>query len=429
MLSSESIARSWFRVFSQKARCGAPLQSLLLVLFLADTRAGDWPQFLGPTRDGVYAGVDLAESWPKEGPPVLWRKKVGQGFSGPVVTGGKLILFHRLGAKETVECLDAATGAPIWSFDYPTGYRDDFGFDEGPRATPAVAEGQIFAFGAEGMLHCLDFQTGKKIWSVNTKTEFGARKGFFGMACSPLVEGDLVLLNVGGADGAGIIALETKTGKLRWKSTRDEASYSSPVAATINGLRCALFFTRAGLAALDPANGAVRFEFPWRSRMDASVNAATPLVVSNLVFLSSSYQTGAVLLRLKQSGVEKIWSADDVLSSHYATGVYRDGFLFGFDGRQEYGENLRCVEFRTGKIRWSEDRFGAGTVTLAGKHLLILGEDGQLVLAPASPDRFQPLARAQILPHGVRPYPALANGRLYARSKDTLLCADLRPAK
>ena len=369
---------------------------LRLLAFLALFRAcaGDWPQFLGPTRNGVYAGADLAEVWPKEGPNIVWRKKVGQGFSGPAVSGGSLILFHRTGDKEAVECLESGSGKLLWRFDYSTGYRDDFGFDEGPRATPTIAQGEVFTFGAEGQLHCLDLQTGKKIWSVNTKAEFGAPKGFFGMVCSPLVEGNAVLLNIGGANGAGIVAFEQSTGKVRWKATDDEASYSSPVAATINGLRYAFFFTRAGLAALDPDSGRTRFEFPWRSRMNASVNAATPLVVDDLVFLSASYQTGAALLRVKGNSVEKVWGADDVLSNHYATSVHDNGFLFGFDGRQEYGENLRCVELKTGKIRWSEDRFGAGTVTLAGKRLLALKENGELLLAPASPDGFKPVARA-----------------------------------
>ena len=417
------------KVFSHDVICGGPLLHLFSYLVLIRACAGDWPQFLGPTRNGVYPGTDLAESWPKEGPPIVWRKKVGQGFSGPAVSGVSLILFHRTGDKEAVERLDAGTGKPLWSFDYSTGYRDDFGFDEGPRATPTIADGKVFTFGAEGRLHCLDFQTGKKIWSINTKAEFGASKGFFGMVCSPLVEGNAVLLNIGGANGAGIVAFEQSTGKVRWKATNDEASYSSPVAATINGRRYAFFFTRAGLAALDPDSGRTRFEFPWRSRMNASVNAATPLVVNDLVFLSASYQAGAVLLRVKENSVEKIWGADDVLSNHYATSVYADGFLFGFDGRQEYGENLRCVEFKTGKIRWSEDRFGAGTVILAGKHLIILTENGELLLAPASPDGFKPVARAHLLPNGVRAYPALAEGRLYARSKDTLVCVDLRPPK
>ena len=413
------------QVPSPKAHCHRVIQVLWLV-FALRMCASDWPQFLGPARNGVYTGSDLADSWPKEGPPVLWRKRIGQGFSAPAVYSAKLILFHRLENQEIVECLDAADGKSIWTFEYPTGYRDDFGFDEGPRATPTIADGKVFTFGAEGVLHCLDFNSGKKIWSVNTKSAFQAPKGFFGMACSPLVEGNAVLLNIGGADGAGIVAFDTAAGKLLWKATEDEASYSSPVAATLNDRRYAFFFNRRGLVALDPSNGKVFFDFPWRPAIHASVSAAAPLVIGDQIFLSASYQTGAILLRVENNRVEKVWSADDALSNHYATSVYHDGFLYGFDGRQESGPNLRCVELKTGKIRWSEDRFGAGTVTLAGQRLLLLKENGELLLAPASPDGFKPIARAQLLPNGVRAYPAVADGHLYARSKDTLICVDLR---
>ena len=399
--------------------------ALLLVALRAG--AGDWPQFLGSTRNGVYAGHDLADAWPKEGPPVVWRRKIGQGFAGPAVASAKLVLFHRVADRETVECLDAGTAKSLWTFDYPTAYRDDFGFDEGPRATPAIADGKVFTFGAEGLLHCLDFASGRKLWSVNAKSDFQAPKGFFGIACSPLVESNALLLNIGGAKGAGVVAFDTVTGKPLWKTGDDEASYSSPVAATLHDRRYAFFFTRAGLLALNPANGKLFFDFPWRPRVHASVSAATPLVIGDLIFLSASYEAGAVLLRVREDGkVDKVWSADDVLSNHYATSICHDGFLYGFDGRQEVGPNLRCVELKSGKVRWSEDRFGAGTVTLADQRLLVLRENGELILAPASHDGFKPAARAQILPNGVRAYPALADGRLYARSKDTLVCVDLR---
>ena len=346
-----------------------------------------------------------------------------------MTSSAKLILFHRLNNREVVECLDADTGKSLWSFDYPTAYQDDFGFDEGPRATPTIADGRVFTFGAEGMLHCFELQTGKKIWSVNTKAQFAAPKGFFGMACSPLIEGSSVLLNIGGMNGAGIVAFDKNTGAQIWKATDDEASYSSPVAATLNDQRYILFFTRHRLVALDPETGKVSFDFPWQPRIHASVSAATPLIIGNLVFLSASYGTGAVLLRVKNNRAEKVWSAEESLSNHYATSVYHDGFLYGFDGRQELGPNLRCVELKTGNVRWSQDRFGAGTVTLAGDHLLVLKENGELVLARASPGGFKPTARAQILPNGVRAYPALADGRLFARSKDAMVCVDLREPK
>jgi outer membrane protein assembly factor BamB len=405
------------------------LLSFAVAAILTRASASDWPQFLGPTRNGAYTGPALTASWSKDGPPILWQRRVGQGFSGPAVASGKLILFHRIDDKETVECLDANTGISLWSFDYPTAYRDDFGFDEGPRATPAISDDHVYTYGAEGVLTCLDFTSGKKIWGLNAKKEFHAPKGFFGIACSPLVEGDAVILNIG-ADGAGIVAFDKLTGKVLWKASTDQASYSSPVAATINNRRYLFVLTLANLVALDPANGKILFQYPFRPPIRASVTAAAPLVVEDQVFLSASYGLGAVLLKITPSGPQKIWAGDDILSNHYATCVHLNGFLYGIHGRTDPGfeppASLRCVELKTGKVRWEQNAFGAATLTLAGDQLFILTEKGELIRAPATPSAFKPLDRAQVLPTKVRAHPALANGLFYARSKDKLVCLDLR---
>lgn len=255
---------------------------------------------------------------------------------------------------------------------------------------------------------------------------FEVPKGFFGSAGSPLVENGRVLANVGGPK-AGIVAFEAKSGKVLWTATAAGASYSSPAGATINGRRYAVFLTRAGLVGLDPATGQVLFERAWRARMAASVNAATPVVVGDLIFISAQYGPGAGVLRLEGSTLTPLWTSDEALSNHYATSVHRDGILYGFHGRQEFGQSFRAVELRTGKVRWSEDRFGAGTVILAGDRLLILRENGELVLAAASPDGFKPIARSKILTGTVRAYPALSDGFLFARNvDDTLIAVDLR---
>jgi len=408
--------------------------SLLVGLFVAaQVSAGDWPQFLGPTRNGVYGGSDLAQDWPGNGPPLVWRRAVGHGFSGPVVANYKLILFDRVNDRETVECLDARDGRALWSFAYPTTYQDEFGFDDGPRATPSIVEGRVYTFGAQGMLHCLDVTSGKKVWSVDIQNDFQAPNGFFGMACSPLIEGDAVLLNIGGAKGAGIVALDKTSGELLWKVSDDEASYSSPIAATLGSQRYALFFTRNGLVAIDPVGGALRLQYPWHSRNRMSVNAATPLIVGDTVFLSACYGTGAILLRLHDHGVERIWSGDDLLSNHYATSVEQDGFLYGIHGRADPGfsprPKLRCVDLKTRKVCWETDSVGAASIIRAGGRLLILTEKGELVNAAASPVAFQPSSRAQVLPSEVRAFPAVADGFFYARNRDQLVCLDLRKVK
>ena len=393
----------------------------------ARVAADDWPQFLGPARNGVYSGPPLAASWPTGGPRTVWRKSIGQGLAGPIVAGGRVILFHRIGNQEAVEAFDARTGGAQWRYAYSTTYRDDFGFDEGPRSVPVVAGGRVYTFGAEGQLHAIDLATGRKIWSEDTASRFHVRKGFFGAAGSPLVEDGRVLANIGGSDGAGIVAFNAETGAVLWTATNHEASYSSPVSATFAGRRCALFFTRQGLIGLDPASGKTLFQRVWRSRSQASVNAASPIVVGDLVFVSASYETGAAVLRVAGNELTDVWSSDDSLSNHYATSVHYNGYLYGFHGRQEFGPSFRSVALKTGKVQWSVDQFHAGTVTLAGDRLLVVRETGELLLAPATPEAFRPIAKAQILPPTVRAYPALADGLLYVRNDNTLVCVDLRP--
>jgi outer membrane protein assembly factor BamB len=431
-LSSRSIA---FPVALSAALCGF---CLCAVVSGQPVAAHDWPQFLGPQRNGVYSGPPLAKSWPAGGPKRAWRRPVGQGFAGPVVAGDRLVIFHRVGNEEVVEALDARTGDPRWRLAYPTSYRDDFGFDEGPRAVPVVAQGRVYTFGAEGQLHAIDLADGRRIWSVDTAHRFGVRKGFFGAAGSPLVEDGRVIANIGGEDAAGgarkaagVVAFDAKTGAVLWTATDHQASYSSGVGATFGGKRVALFFTRQGLVGLDPASGAVVFQRVWRSRSAASVNAASPLVIGDRIFMSASYETGAALLRVQGNTLADVWSSDEAMSNHYATSVVHNGILYGFHGRQEFNPSFRAVTLDTGAVRWTMDRFKAGTVTLAGDMLVILRETGELVLAPASPDAFRPLAQAQVLPPTVRGHAAIADGFLYARNSDTqnneLVCLDLRP--
>ncbi len=398
---------------------------LVAVLSTAALSAQDWPQILGPNRNGIYTGPPIVPSFPRSGPPQMWTREVGAGFAGPVVSGNRLVLFHRVNNRETVEAMDALTGKTTWVFDYPTSYRDDVGFDEGPRAPPGIAGGRVFPHGADGLLHGLDFATGKMLWSVDTRKTFDAPKGYFGVASSPVVDGNKVLVNVGGKQG-GIVAFDAASGKTLWTSTADEASYSSPIVADIGGQHTAVFFTRTGLVALDPADGKVRYQMRWRSRQAASVNAATPIVTGDQIFLSASYSTGATLLKVANSQVTQVWSGEESMSNHYSTSVLKDGYLYGFDGRQEFGQTLRCVELATGKVMWNVDGFGAGSLLIAGDTLVIMRESGELALAPASPKAFRFAARAPLMKGVVRAYPALAGGRYYVRNDRQLAAFDLR---
>jgi hypothetical protein len=242
-------------------------------LAAAPAPANDWPQFLGPTRNGASAETGLLASWPKAGPAELWKQEVGAGYAGPVVAGDWLILFHRVDGEEVVEGLEAATGKKKWKHHYETQYHDAFGKGDGPRATPLIAGDKVYTLGAEGRLTCLKLSSGEKVWVHDLRAEYKPRKGFFGVGTSPIVEDGRLLVNVG-AKGAGIVAFNADDGKELWKATDQESSYSSPMAATIDGVRHVFFFTREGLVSLDPKEGTERFSLRFRSKLDASVNAA-----------------------------------------------------------------------------------------------------------------------------------------------------------
>ena len=400
---------------------------LSFTLALAPTlRAADWPQLHGPARDGHSAETKLNWDWPKGGPPVVWKMDAGSGWASPVVSGESLILFHRVGDDEIVLCLNATAGKEKWKLAYRTKYMDDFNFDDGPRATPTVAGGAVFTLGAAGDLTAVDLATGKKLWARNVTDDYKPAKGFFGAACSPLVMDKKVFVNVG-AKGAGVVCFDAATGKEVWRATDDGASYSSPTTAEIDGKPAAVFFTRAGLRVLDAASGKSLYDFPWKPRDNNSVQAATPLVWKDEVFLTVSYSTGGALVKLKGGAAEEVWSNDKSLSSQYSTPVRVGDYLYGTHGRSDAGTtSLRCVEWKSGEVKWSEAKFGVASLIAVDGGLLALNEGGELVRFDASPDGYKEKGRTTLLTKPTRPSPALANGLLYARDGKQLICVSLK---
>ncbi|MCC6536462.1 MAG: PQQ-like beta-propeller repeat protein [Bryobacterales bacterium] len=381
---------------------------LLLAFFF-----GGWPQLLGPSRNGVYADTDVA--WPSQ---FAWQKAVGSGFAAPVIANGKVILFHRRAKREVVEAFDARTGNTVWTFDYGTEYKDDFGFDNGPRSAPTVAGGRVFTFGAEGVLHALDLATGELQWRVDVHKEYKVAKGFFGAGCSPLVVGNKLYLNIG-AKNAGVGAFDTATGKLLWKASSHAMSYSSPAAAPFG----IVFFTREGILITDPDSGRIRYEKPWRARAQASANVATPLVDGNLLFVSSNYAAGAIVLDFSTSPPTELWSGDDAISAHYATPVIKDGVLYGLHGPTQTGQQLRAVELRTGKVLWKmlASEHG-GSVTLLRGYLLFIRDDGQIFQIRPRPEEVDVVGNFKPLEGTIRAFPAVGEGLVCLRNTATLAC-------
>lgn len=407
--------------------------ALCLFALMSAATAADWPQFLGPYRNGRADDSEraLPDTFPTE-PKTIWSKSLGAGFAGPAVSSGQVIMFHRQGGDAVIEALDAASGSPLWAFSYSTNYADSFGFDNGPRATPTVHRGKVFAHGAEGMVHALDLKTGRLLWKYDTVAELQSPQGFFGRAGAPLVVGGKVIITAGGKNGrgpAGVIALDAESGKLVWQSVDDEAGYSSPIAYGPPEERRLLCWMRNELWALDAATGKVRHHQRLRSTMDASVNAATPIPVGEGdYFVSAGYGVGATIWTLEPDDApfEPGKLADDLLESHYSTAVFADYHLYGFHGRQETGQNLRCIDLNEGKVRWESPRVPGGTLLLVHDKLLVVTELGELWIVKATPEKLNQLAVSQILRAGHRSYPAYSNGILYARDGEKLVGVKLR---
>jgi outer membrane protein assembly factor BamB len=385
----------------------------------------EWPQHLGPNRDGQSQDTGLVRQWPKGGPAVAWNREVGSGWSGPVIAGDRLVLFHRKGDEEVVDCLNPATGESRWTAKYRSRYVDEFNFDNGPRATPLMAGGRVFTFGADGDLRAWELATGKPIWDRNVNREYEVQKGFFGTASSPILAAGNLLVNVGGK-GAAVVAFDPATGKEVWKTGDDPVSYSSPVLAMLGDEEMAIFFTRSGLLAISPRDGRRRLSYPFRPRAHASVNAATPVVSGERVFLSTAYSTGAVLLATKGDKLVEVWQGENILSCHYNTPLLVKGHLYGIDGRQEGGQaSLRCVEWDTGKVKWTKEAFGCAGLVHADGLVLACAESGEVVIFDPNPDGYKERGRAAVLDHPVRALPALAGGRLFVRDGKKLVALEV----
>lgn len=408
----------------------SPMRHLLLLILAQPLLpAADWPQFLGPTRDARASSTEPATPtrFTIE-PEPLWKKSVGSGFAGPVVSDGKLILFHREGSDMTTEALDARTGKPLWRHTYITDYVDSFGFDNGPRAVPAIAEGRVFTHGPEGRVTAIALDTGRELWAYDTAAQAASSQGFFGRAPSPLVIGHTVIIAAGGQiqdQGAGIIALDVEKGTPVWHSVDDEAGYASPTSQG-GHLLC---WMRNRLWLLEATSGRVLHSLPLRARMDASVNAATPLPCgTNSWFVSAGYGVGANLFEITaQSELRQTWSQQDILDCHYATPIYHEGHIYGFHGRQETGMRLRCVRLSDATTVWeAPERIPGGTLLLVQDRLLIVTEEGELWIVPASPQGFEKATTMQILRAGHRSHTAYADGILFARDSEQIIALPLR---
>jgi outer membrane protein assembly factor BamB len=404
------------------------IRSLAVALAVgAAAAAADWPQWLGPTRDGV--STEKVKPW-KGDLRVLWRRPVGEGHSSPVVAGGRVFLHTKVAKeeKEALSAFDAATGKPLWTTAYD---RAKYGglFGAGPRGTPAVVGDRVYAHGITGVLSCFKTDDGRLLWQVDTLKQFQGKNLFFGASGSPLVEGNLVLVNVG-AQGAAVVAFDKDNGNTVWQKLDDGGSYSSPIAFGEGKSRQVVFLTQAGLVSLRPGDGEVFWRVPFKDKLTES--STTPVRAGDLL-IGSSITLGSVALRLGEKdgkpAVEEVWRKPK-LTCYFSTPVPAGGALYLVTGQLGLGavkSTLHCVDPKTGKGLWQRagvGKYHACLLRTGDGKLLLLEEGGGLALLEPDAKQYRELARTTVCGE-TWAHPALADGRLYVRDKNELVCVQL----
>lgn len=384
---------------------------------------GDILEYRGAKRDGVVQGPTLAARWPEAGLPPVWRHPVGGGYAAMVNCGRSLITIEQRQDREAVVCYDRDNGRQVWAFDYPALFSEKLGGD-GPRATPTIADGKVYALGATGVLCRLDLATGKPDWQINILEKNGAANIEWGMSGSPLVTGDVVIVNPGSQNGQGesraVTAFDRATGELKWSGGNGQASYASPMLVELDGAKQVLFFDAGGLASVELGGGDELWRFDWKS--DHDINAAQPLVVDNQRLLLTS-AGGSALLKIAKT--DDRWQVDELwrersLKCSYANPVLHNGFVYGLDEGI-----LACIELETGKRRWKKGRHGHGQVLLCEDRLVVLSETGNLVLVETNPEEYRELGIFQALEGKTWNNPILVDGKAYVRNHLEMACYDL----
>jgi outer membrane protein assembly factor BamB len=384
----------------------------------------DWYRWRGPDLNGVSRETGWSTTWPASGPKQLWKASVGTGFSSVSVANGRAYTMGNRQDKETVYCFDAATGTEIWKHTYDC-EMDPRYYDGGPSTTPTVDESRVYTLSRKGHLFCFNAATGRIAWQKNVNDELGLKvfkeqTPEWGYSGSPLVQGEKLILNVGTAGAA----FDKSNGKVLWTTGRELSGYSTHVPFKVDAETFLAVFGARGAYAVALKDGKQLWHYPFDTSYD--VNAADPILSGNKVFISSGYGRGAALFRFESGGTTKIWENKN-MRNHFNSCVLIDGHLYGLDGDHgSRGSALRCIEFETGQVKWTEPSVKPGALMAADGKLIVMSEPGELIVAQASPESFKELARAQVMGSKCWTTPVLSNGRIYCRnSKGDVVCVDV----
>ena len=379
-----------------------------------------WTNFRGPKRDGKYDEAPVSTNWPANGLPVIWKQPVGVGHSSFAIADGKAYTIEQRRSQEVAVAYDLGTGRELWTQKWNAEYTDSTG--DGPRATPTWDQGRIYALGATGELRCLDANTGAVIWGKNILSDNQAKNLPWAMAASPLVVDDKLIVLPGGANGKSVVAYNKMTGAPIWKVLNDPQAYVSPMLVDLAGRRQIVSVSASRVVGLVPETGALLWSYSWDT--DNGINVSQPIMVDqNRFFISSGYGKGAALVEVKGSGntytATTVWENNN-MKNKFNSSVLRNGYVYGLDEGI-----LVCLDVNTGERKWKEGRYGYGQVLLAGGHLIVTSDQGDIALVKASPDKYTEVARFSALQGQTWNYPAIAEGRLLVRNSNEMAAYDI----
>jgi outer membrane protein assembly factor BamB len=423
------------------------LSSLIILLFcVLNVSAQDWTDWRGYGRDGVWKESGVLQTFGGDTIPLKWSVPCGPGYSSPTVAEGKVYFMDRMistGEEERVVCLDAGTGSFVWSFSYPCLY-GSVGYPAGPRASVVISDGKAYALGTMGHLHCLNALTGAVIWKRDLNREYEIRMPIWGIAATPLITGGKVILQIGGNNGAGILALDRDSGKELWRAMDDEASYSAPMLIRQAGKQVAVVWTAEHLAGLDPGTGQVYWKFPFTIKQGLAIS--TPVLYKDYIFVSCFYN-GSLLVKLNQEALtaEKVWSRagenerkTDALHCVINTPVIINGYIYGLDS---YGE-LRCLSLENGDRIWEDlsavtkNRWANIHFIQNGEQTWMFNEHGELLITILSPKGLTVISRARLIEPSTTQlnrsgtgvtwsHPAFTGRHVFIRNDKRVACAYL----
>jgi outer membrane protein assembly factor BamB len=386
----------------------------------ATSGSSSWTDFRGPARDGRYDAVTIKTDWPGSGLTPLWKQPIGGGYASFVAADGMAYTIEQRRGQEVVACYQIDSGREVWTHGWTAEYQDSTG--NGPRATPTLNEGRLYALGAMGDLRCLDSKTGKLVWSKNILSDNNANNLQWGTSAAPLVVDDKVIVQPGGVSGKSVVAYNKLNGRPVWRVLDDQAAYTSPMLVTLAGKRQLLVVSERRAMGMNVDDGALLWEYPWTTSY--GVNSAQPIIVSeNRFFISAGYDHGAAVIEVSPSGsgyqARSVWS-NKSMKNKFNSSVLLDGYIYGLDEGI-----LACVDVQTGEKKWKAGRYGYGQLLLVGGYLVIISDTGELALVKPTPAQHSELARFQAIEGKTWNNPAIAGTRLLVRNENEMACFDL----